>query len=71
MEQRHLITNRYESLDCHEYKHVCEIVTGNRKEIKTMKLIRIEAIDKNNWEKALSISLLESQEKLVPSIIEH
>ncbi|TCZ68408.1 GNAT family N-acetyltransferase [Paenibacillus albiflavus] len=35
-----------------------------------MNLIRIEPIDKNNWEEALSISLLKSQEKFVPSVIE-
>lgn len=35
-----------------------------------MNLIRIEPIGKNNWEEAYSISLLESQEKLVPSVIE-
>ncbi|MCM3038739.1 GNAT family N-acetyltransferase [Paenibacillus motobuensis] len=35
-----------------------------------MKLIRIEPIDKSNWEEALSISLLKSQEKFVPSVIE-
>lgn len=35
-----------------------------------MKLIRIEPIDKNNWEDAFSISVQKSQEKLVPSVIE-
>ncbi|OZB96140.1 GNAT family N-acetyltransferase [Paenibacillus sp. XY044] len=35
-----------------------------------MNLIRIEPIGKSNWEEALSISLLQSQEKLVPSVIE-
>ncbi|GGH27194.1 GNAT family N-acetyltransferase [Paenibacillus segetis] len=35
-----------------------------------MNLIDIEPIHKNNWEEALSISLLPSQEKFVPSVIE-
>ncbi|MEC0090601.1 GNAT family N-acetyltransferase [Paenibacillus macquariensis] len=35
-----------------------------------MNLIRIESIDKHNWEEALSISLHKSQEKFVSPIIE-
>ncbi|MCR8642016.1 GNAT family N-acetyltransferase [Paenibacillus sp. N1-5-1-14] len=35
-----------------------------------MNPIRIEPINKNNWEEALAISLHKSQEKLVPTVIE-